>query len=95
MGYPRPPTTISEGPHLAGEIATTLAVTSTVFEYDIAYSKKLIKGDEAIFALAKDFAKRELYKSCYSSTNYFDEYMLGGVSLYFATGNNNYLFRGN
>jgi endoglucanase len=61
MEYPRPPTTISEGPHLAGEIATTLTVASIVFEYDIAYFKKLIKGDETLFALTRDFAIIKLY----------------------------------
>jgi len=100
MDYPRLPTTISKGPHLAGEIATTLAIASIVFEHDITYSKKLIKGDEALFALAlvRDFAKRKLYnrgppciESYYNSTDYFDEYMWGVVWLYFATGNNNYL----
>ncbi|AES71759.1 glycosyl hydrolase family 9 protein [Medicago truncatula] len=85
--YPRQPTTISEGPHLAGEIG----VRYIIFEHDIAYSKKLIKGDEALFALARNFAKRKLYnhgQPCiepyYNSTDYFDEYMWGRCLIVFS-----------
>lgn len=68
----------------------TEGVRYIIFEHDIAYSKKLIKGDEALFALARNFAKRKLYnhgQPCiepyYNSTDYFDEYMWGRCLIVF------------
>jgi len=98
MEYPRPTTTISEGPDLAGEMAAALAATSIVFYDDIAYSKKLVKGAEIVFAFARDSSKRVPYSNgqpyiepYYISTGYFDEYMWGSVWLFLATSNNTYL----
>jgi endoglucanase len=63
MEYPRPTTTISEGPDLAGEMAAALAATSIVFDDDTAYSKKLVKGAEIVFAFARDSSKKAPYSS--------------------------------
>ncbi|GAU18565.1 hypothetical protein TSUD_325570 [Trifolium subterraneum] len=98
MDYPRPTTTIYEGPDLAGEMAAALAAASIVFQDDTAYSKKLLKGAETVFAFARDFGKRSSYsrgkpyiEPFYNSTGYFDEYMWGGAWLFYATGNSTYI----
>lgn len=98
MSYPRPTTTVFEGPDLAGEMAAALAAASIVFLDDAAYSKKLVKGAETAFAFARDFGKRSTYsrgkpyiEPFYNSSGYFDEYMWGGAWLYFATGNTTYI----
>jgi hypothetical protein len=98
MDYPRPTTTIDEGPDLAGEMAAALAAASIVFLDDTAYSKKLLKGAETVFAFARDSGKRSTYsrgkpyiEPYYNSTGYFDEYMWSGAWLYYATGNSSYI----
>lgn len=98
MKYPRPTTTISQGPDLAGEMAAALAAASIVFQDDVTYSKKLIKGAQTVFAFARDFGKRSPYSRgqpyiapFYNSTGYFDEFMWGAAWLYYATGNNTYI----
>lgn len=98
MDYPRPTITINQGPDLAGEMAAALAAASIVFQDDVAYSKKLIKGAETVFAFARDSGKRAPYSRgepyiapYYNSTGYFDEYMWGGTWLYYATGNRTYI----
>ncbi|XP_045822932.1 endoglucanase 12-like [Trifolium pratense] len=98
MDYPRPTTTIFEGPDLAGEMAAALAAASIVFQDDTTYSKKLLKGAETVFAFARDFGKRSTYsrgkpniEPFYNSSGYFDEYMWGGAWLFYATGNSTYI----
>lgn len=98
MDYPRPTITIDQGPDLAGEMAAALAAASIVFQDDDAYSKKLIKGAETVFAFARDSGKRAPYSRgepyiapYYNSTGYFDEYMWGAAWLYYATGNSTYI----
>lgn len=98
MDYPRPTQTCNAGPDLAGEMAAALAAASIVFQDNDAYSKKLIKGAETLFAFARDNGRRRPYSRgnpniapYYNSTGYYDEYMWGGAWLYYATGNSTYL----
>ncbi|KAF5482306.1 hypothetical protein F2P56_002888 [Juglans regia] len=98
MDYPRPTQICNAGPDLAGEMAAALAAASIVFRENDAYSKKLIKGAETLFAFARDGGRRRTYSRgnpyiapYYNSTGYYDEYMWGGAWLYYATGNNTYL----
>lgn len=98
MDYPRPVQTAYAGPELAGEMAAALASASIVYNDNPAYSKKLIKGAEALFTFARDPSKRRPYsrgnpwiEPYYNSTGYFDEYLWSATWLYFATGNLKYL----
>ncbi|KAL2941427.1 Endoglucanase 12 [Bienertia sinuspersici] len=97
MDYPRPVQTSYAGPELAGEMAAALASASIVFNDNPTYSKKLIKGAEALFAFARDPQKRRPYsrgnpliEPYYNSTGYYDEYLWGATWLYYATGNVKY-----
>ncbi|XP_021772260.1 endoglucanase 12-like [Chenopodium quinoa] len=98
MDYPRPVQTAYAGPELAGEMAAALAAASIVFKDTPAYSKKLVKGAEVLFAFARDPQKRRPYsrgnpwiEPYYNSTGYFDEYLWSTTWLYFATGKLSYL----
>lgn len=98
MDYPRAVQTAYAGPELAGEMAAALASASIVFSDNPTYSKKLIKGAEALFAFARDPQKRRPYsrgnpwiEPYYNSTGYFDEYLWGATWLFFGTGNLKYL----
>ncbi|GKV29021.1 hypothetical protein SLEP1_g38000 [Rubroshorea leprosula] len=98
MDYNRPVQTTTAGPDLAGEMAAALAAASIVFRDNDAYSKKLVKGAETVFAFARDPSRRRRYSEgnlfiepYYNSTGYFDEYMWGSAWLYYATGNNSYI----
>ncbi|XP_050205173.1 endoglucanase 7 [Mercurialis annua] len=98
MDYRRPSIPITAGPDLAGEMAAALAAASIVFRDNTAYSKKLVKGAETVFAFARDKGKRRPYsrgqpyiETFYNSTGYYDEYMWGAAWLYYATGNNSYI----
>lgn len=100
MEYTRPTQTCVSGPDLAGEMAAALAAASIVFRDNGAYSSKLIKGAQTLFAFARDSGKRTRYSNSggssyiapyYNSTGYYDEYMWGAAWLYYATGNKTYL----
>ncbi|KAK7273485.1 hypothetical protein RIF29_14536 [Crotalaria pallida] len=98
MDYDRPTITKYQGPDLAGEMAAALAAASIVFQDDAAYSQKLIKGAQTVFAFARDGGKRGAYsrgdphiEPFYNSTGYYDEYMWGAAWLYYATGNSSYI----
>ncbi|XP_061355372.1 endoglucanase 12-like [Gastrolobium bilobum] len=98
MDYPRPTIPIFQGPDLAGEMAAALAAASIVFQDDVVYSQKLIKGAETVFTFARDSGKRRQYSKgqayiepYYNSSGYYDEYMWGGAWLYYATGNRTYI----
>ncbi|GLT95622.1 hypothetical protein SLE2022_132930 [Rubroshorea leprosula] len=98
MDYNRPVQTTTAGPDLAGEMAAALAAASIVFRDNDAYSKRLVKGAETVFAFARDLGRRRRYSEgnlfiepYYNSTGYFDEYMWGSAWLYYATGNNSYI----
>ncbi|GLT47728.1 hypothetical protein SLA2020_213960 [Shorea laevis] len=98
MDYKRPVQTANAGSDLAGEMAAALAAASIVFRDNDAYSKKLIKGAETLFAFARDPGRRRRYslgnsfiEPYYNSSGYYDEYMWGAAWLYYATGNNTYI----
>ncbi|XP_027341872.1 endoglucanase 7 [Abrus precatorius] len=98
MEYLRSTVAIYEGPDLAGEMAAALAAASIVFQDDVAYSQKLIKGAKTVFDFARDGGKRRTYsrgqayiEPFYNSTGYYDEYMWGAAWLYYATGNTSYI----
>ncbi|KAK7393780.1 hypothetical protein VNO78_22344 [Psophocarpus tetragonolobus] len=98
MEYSRPAISIYQGADLAGEMAAALASASIVFQDDVAYSKKLIKGAKTVFDFARDNGKRKQYsrgepyiEPFYNSTSYYDEYMWGAAWLYYATGNSTYI----
>ncbi|KAH7569767.1 hypothetical protein JRO89_XS06G0263800 [Xanthoceras sorbifolium] len=98
MDYKRPVQTINAGPDLAGEMAAALAAASIVFRDNAAYSKKLIKGAQTVFAFARDTGRRRRYsrgnpsiEPYYNSTGYYDEYMWAAAWLYYATGNVSYI----
>ncbi|KAL1552149.1 Endoglucanase 12 [Salvia divinorum] len=98
MDYPRPVQTTTTGPELAGEMAAAMAAASILFRDNNAYSKKLRKGAETVFAFARDGGRRNRYsrgnpfiEPYYNSTGYYDEYMWGSAWLFYATGNNTYL----
>ncbi|XP_007028162.2 PREDICTED: endoglucanase 12 [Theobroma cacao] len=98
MDYKRPVQTADAGPDLAGEMAAALAAASIVFRDNGAYSRKLIKGAQTVFAFARDGSKRRSYsrgnpyiQPYYNSSGYYDEYMWGAAWLYYATGNVSYI----
>ncbi|EEF47322.1 endoglucanase 7 [Ricinus communis] len=98
MDYSRPSIPVTTGPDLAGEMAAALAAASIVFRDNTAYSKKLVKGAETLFAFARDPGRRRAYsrgqpyiEPFYNSTGYYDEYMWGAAWLYYATGNVSYI----
>jgi endoglucanase len=98
MDYARPTQICGSGPDLAGEMAAALAAASIVFRNNGAYSNKLIKGAQTLFAFARDPGKRTRYSGnndyitpYYNSTGYYDEYMWGAAWLFYATGNKSYL----
>ncbi|KAJ8746840.1 hypothetical protein K2173_003846 [Erythroxylum novogranatense] len=98
MDYRRPSLFVTAGPDLAGEIAAALSAASIVFRDDDAYSKKLKKGAETVFAFARDGGRRRSYSrdnpeiaTFYNSTGYYDEYMWSAAWLYYATGNLSYI----
>ncbi|XP_023545601.1 endoglucanase 7 [Cucurbita pepo subsp. pepo] len=98
MGYNRPTQTTFQGPDLAGEMSAALSAASIVFRDDAAYSAKLIKGAETLFAFARDSGRRARYSrdnaflaAAYNSTGYYDEYMWAGAWLFYATGNTSYI----
>lgn len=89
---------MTTGPDLAGEMAAAMAAASIVFRDNNAYSKKLSKGAETVFAFARDGGRRNRYsrgnpfiEPYYNSTGYYDEYMWGSAWLFYATGNKSYL----
>ncbi|KAG4906844.1 hypothetical protein AAZX31_20G054000 [Glycine max] len=98
MEYQRRTISIHQGADLAGEMAAALASASIVFQDDVAYSKKLIKGAQTVFDFARDSGKRKPYsrgepyiEPFYNSSGYYDEYMWGAAWLYYATGNSTYI----
>ena len=98
MDYPRPTQICYEGPDLAGEMAAAFAAASIVFQDDNAYSRKLVRGAETVYAFARDGSKRRSYSHdnfyispYYNSTGYYDEYIWGATWLYYATGNATYI----
>ncbi|CAK7326002.1 unnamed protein product [Dovyalis caffra] len=98
MDYPRPTQSVNAGADLAGEMAAALAAASIVFRDNEAYSKKLVKGAETVYAFARDGGKRQKYsrgnpyiEPYYNSTGYYDEYIWGATWLYYATGNTSYI----
>ncbi|KAJ7977624.1 Endoglucanase [Quillaja saponaria] len=84
-------------PALAAETAAALAAASIVFKDNKVYSKKLIHGADIVFKFAtkgqgeKYSSGTDPFSNIYNSTNYWDEFLWGGVWLYFATGNSTYL----
>ena len=75
-----------------------MAAASIVFRDNGAYSRKLIKGAQTVFAFARDGGKRRTYsrgnpyiEPYYNSTGYYDEYMWSAAWLYYATGNVSYI----
>lgn len=97
MDYPRRVQVTTSGPELAGEMAAAMASASLVFRDNSAYSKKLRKGAETVFAFARDGGRRTRYSKgnpyiepYYNSTGYYDEYMWGSAWLFYATGNKSY-----
>ncbi|CAN1768500.1 Endoglucanase 7 [Linum perenne] len=99
MDYMRPSISINAGPDLAGEMAAALASASIVFRgSNEAYSNKLARGAETLFAFAREQGRRrpysrgnQLIEHFYNSSGYYDEYMWSGAWLYYATGNKTYL----
>lgn len=98
MDYNRPSQFVTAGPDLAGEMAAALAAASIVFKNNEAYSKRLVRGAETLFAFARENGRRRAYsrgnpniEPFYNSTGYYDEYMWGAAWLYYATGNNTYI----
>lgn len=97
MDYPRKVQSTTSAPELAAEMAAAMAAASIVFRQDDAYSKKLSRGAETVFAFARDKNRRHSYSSgnlfiepYYNSTGYFDEHMWGATWLFLATGNSSY-----
>lgn len=98
LDYPRPTQTCYQGPDLASEIAAAFAAASIVLQDDSAYSWKLIRGAETVFAFARDKSKRRSYSRdnpyispYYNSTGYYEEYIWGATWLYYTTGNSTYI----
>lgn len=74
-----------------------MAAASIVFRDNPAYSKKLSRGAQTVFAFARDAGRRRRYSSgnpfietWYNSTGYYDEYIWAATWLFYATGNNSY-----
>ncbi|KAL7592827.1 endoglucanase 25 [Lactuca sativa] len=97
IDYPRPVTTCSSCSDLAAEMAAALASASIVFKDNKIYSKKLVHGAETLWKFARD--QRGLYSgggsdaaTYYNSSMYWDEFVWGGAWMYYATGNQSYLY---
>lgn len=99
MDYPRPAYAVSSAPDLGAEMAAALAAASIVFKDTPAYSRKLITGATNIWTFARRMGNRASYVvglpegevPFYNSTSYWDEFLWGGVWMYYATGNITYL----
>ncbi|XP_021893696.1 endoglucanase 7 [Carica papaya] len=98
MTYKRDVQTATSAPDLAGEMAAALAAASIVFRDNNAYSKKLVRGAETLYAFARETGRRRAYcrgnpyiEPYYNSTSIYDEYMWGATWLYYATGNISYI----
>lgn len=97
IDYPRPVTECSSCSDLAAEMAAALASASIVFKDNKAYSKKLVHGAATLWKFARD--QRGLYSAggsdaatFYNSSMYWDEFVWGGAWMYYATGNQSYLY---
>ncbi|XP_042494837.1 endoglucanase 25-like [Macadamia integrifolia] len=96
IDYPRPVYECHSCSDLAAEMAAALAAASIIFKDSKTYSQKLAHGAKTLFKFSRD--QRGRYSPggsdpshFYNSTNYYDEYVWGGVWLYYATGNSSYL----
>ncbi|MFS7895924.1 putative cellulase [Helianthus anomalus] len=97
INYPRPVTECSSCSDLAAEMAAALASASIVFKDNKPYSKKLVRGAATLWQFARD--QRGIYSSggadagmFYNSSMYWDEFVWGGTWMYYATGNQSYLY---
>ncbi|XP_024964744.1 endoglucanase 25-like, partial [Cynara cardunculus var. scolymus] len=97
IDYERPVTVCSTCSDLAAEMAAALASASIVFKDNKDYSKKLVHGAETLWKFARN--QRGLYSAggaeaatFYNSSMYWDEFVWGGAWLYYATGNQSYLY---
>ncbi|KAJ9536557.1 hypothetical protein OSB04_un000256 [Centaurea solstitialis] len=97
IDYPRPVTECSSCSDLAAEMAAALASASIVFKDNKEYSKKLVHGAATLWKFARD--QRGLYTASgadaatfYNSSMYWDEFVWGGTWMYYATGNQSYLY---
>ncbi|XP_071701183.1 endoglucanase 25-like [Rutidosis leptorrhynchoides] len=97
IDYARPVTECSSCSDLAAEMAAALASASIVFKDDKAYSKKLVHGAATLWTFARN--QRGLYSAggadaatFYNSSMYWDEFVWGGTWMYYATGNQSYLY---
>nr|GEW16184.1 endoglucanase 25-like [Tanacetum cinerariifolium] len=97
IDYPRPVTECSSCSDLAAEMAAALASASIVFKDNKVYSKKLVHGAATLWKFARD--RRGLYSAggsdaatFYNSSMYWDEFVWGGAWMYYATGNQSYLY---
>ncbi|MFS7978803.1 putative cellulase [Helianthus anomalus] len=97
IDYPRPVTECSSCSDLAAEMAAALASASIVFKDNKAYSKKLVHGAATLWKFARD--QRGSYSAggsdaatFYNSSMYWDEFVWGGAWMYYATGNQSYLY---
>lgn len=97
IDYERPVTECSSCSDLAAEMAAALASASIVFKDNKAYSKKLVHGAATLWKFARD--QRGSYSAggadaatFYNSSMYWDEFVWGGTWMYYATGNQSYLY---
>ncbi|XP_076901953.1 endoglucanase 25-like [Bidens hawaiensis] len=96
IDYDRPVTECSSCSDLAAEMAAALASASIVFKDNKAYSKKLVHGAATLWKFARD--QRGSYSNgadaatFYNSSMYWDEFVWGGTWMYYATGNQSYLY---
>ncbi|XP_071729776.1 endoglucanase 25-like isoform X2 [Rutidosis leptorrhynchoides] len=97
IDYERPVTICSGCSDLAAEMAAALASASIVFKDNKVYSKKLVHGAETLWKFSRDH--RGSYSSgnadaatFYNSSMYWDEFVWGGAWMYYATGNQSYLY---
>ncbi|XP_071726238.1 endoglucanase 25-like [Rutidosis leptorrhynchoides] len=97
IDYARPVTECSSCSDLAAEMAAALASASIVFKDNKAYSKKLVHGAATLWTFARN--QRGLYSAggadaatFYNSSMYWDEFVWGGTWMYYATGNQSYLY---
>ncbi|KAM0014537.1 putative cellulase [Helianthus debilis subsp. tardiflorus] len=97
IDYQRPVAVCSSCSDLAAEMAAALASASIVFKDNKVYSKKLVHGAETLWKFARN--QRGSYTAggvdaatFYNSRMYWDEFVWGGAWLYYATGNQSYLY---
>ncbi|KVI11117.1 Glycoside hydrolase, family 9 [Cynara cardunculus var. scolymus] len=97
IDYTRPVTECSSCSDLAAEMAAALASASIVFKDNKDYSKKLVHGAATLWKFARD--QRGMYTASgadaatfYNSSMYWDEFVWGGTWMYYATGNQSYLY---